>query len=154
MATAEATSTVRMATVADLPRMGEAAKVFYASSHFLREFELGRFVSLWGELLRTQPAVVFLHESDGEITGAIGGLVHPNIYGRELIAEEFFWFIEPQHRGGGVQLYRRFEAWAREQCAEWIQMAHLRDLMPSKVARFYEREGYTAIETRYEKRLT
>lgn len=144
---------IRAATVADLPRMEAVAREFYSASKHLREFHIARFVAVWTRLLALEEAAIFLCEVDGEIAGAISGLVHPDIYGYELIAEEFFWFIRPEARGAGVRLYFAFEKWAREKGAQWIQMVHLKDLMPEKVGRFYEQMGYEAIETRYEKRL-
>ncbi len=144
-----------MATVEDLPRMEACAQEFYASSKHLRKFRIEEFRKVWDTLLNACDAVIFIQEEDGEIIGTIGGLLHPNLYSeKELIAEEFFWFVRTEARGAGVKLYRAFEQWARDNGAQWIQMMHMKDVMPEKVAHFYERIGYEPIETRYEKRLT
>lgn len=144
---------IKTATIADLARTEAAAREFYASSHAFGDFHLSRFVDVWKELIGSGAGVIFSYERDGRIEGAIGGLVHRDIYSDALIAEEFFWFIRREHRGAGVLLYRRFEQWARERGACQIQMVHLLDLMPGKVARFYLREGFMPIETRYAKAL-
>jgi GNAT superfamily N-acetyltransferase len=144
---------IRTVEIADLPRTECAAREFYASSRAFGEFHLARFVDVWRELLASGAGVIFAYEYGGRIEGAIGGLVHRDLYGEALIAEEFFWFIRAAHRGAGVALYRQFERWARERGASSIQMVHLLDLMPEKVGRFYLRAGFQPIETRYQKRL-
>ncbi len=140
-------------TAAELPKLAPLARQFYAASRFLREFDMERFRALWTGLLAAGTGVIYVLTEDGEITGTLGGVVFPEAYSAELIALEFFWFVDEKQRGQGIRLYRRFENWAREKgCAE-IRMAHLADSMPEKVAAFYERVGYTKIETLYAKRL-
>lgn len=148
-----ATSTVRTATVADLFRMEDTAKQFYAASKYLRYFDFKKFRDVWASLLRNQ-GIILIYESEGQIKGALGGLLHTSLYGQELIAEEFFWFMRHDSRGAGVRLYAAFEEWAKKQGAACIHMVHLEDVMPDKVAHFYLSRGYEPIETRYEKRLT
>jgi GNAT superfamily N-acetyltransferase len=133
--------------------MEEAARAFYRSSRFLGKFNTDRFCEVWRGLLDLGAGAIFAADSDGEIVGAIGGLVHREIYGDRIIAEEFFWFVRPEFRGAGVRLYRRFEQWAREQGAREIQMVHLFDSMPEKVARFYLHSGFEPVEMRYVKPL-
>lgn len=90
---------------------------------------------------------------DGLINGALGGMIHRDIYGEALIAQEFFWFMRPDTRGGGVRVYRAFEQWAKARGAVSIRMGHLLDSMPEKVARFYQLVGFKAAETVYMKTL-
>ncbi|HEY2605567.1 MAG TPA: GNAT family N-acetyltransferase [Paraburkholderia sp.] len=148
---------------ADLDRVAAAAREFHAASPLLREngggFRLDHFREIWTQLLDGGGGVIFADfdesgASHGAITGLLGGVIHRGIYGDQLIAEEFFWFVRESHRGGGVRLYRRFEQWARERGAASIQMVHLFDSMPEKVARFYLRAGFKPIEMRYAKALT
>ena len=61
--------------------------------------------------------------------------------------------MRPASRGAGVALYRAFEEWARVRGAAALQMVHLFDVMPAKVARFYLRSGFEPIEMRYQKDL-
>ena len=137
-----------------LRKVAPAAKEFYESSQFLRKFDLDRFVNLWRNLIETDQGVIFGAFEDGDFIGAIAGTLYPEPYCGDLIAQEFFWFVRPGHRGfAGMRLYKAFEYWCRERgCAE-IRMGHLADLMPEKVAHTYKRLGYTQIETNYAKRL-
>ena len=131
-----------------------AARAFYASSAALHTFNLARFIEVWTTLLSGGRAVIFADRRAGAIVGTIGGILHPDLYdtARE-VADEFFWFVRPEHRGAGLALYREFEQWARDRGAHEIQMCHLRDVMPEKVERFYLRAGFHPIETRYAKEL-
>lgn len=144
---------IRMAGVPDLGAMHAGALKFYSSSRFLENFDIDRFTAVWTQLLQSGTGVIFLIEEGGEIHGAIGGIVHQDLYGDTLVAEEFFWFVKPEFRGGGVRLYIAFEKWARECGASSIQMVHLADVMPDKVAAFYRRMGFIPVETRYSKGL-
>jgi GNAT superfamily N-acetyltransferase len=156
---------IRAITIDELGAVEPAAREFYAASRVLGSpFRIDRFREIWQSLLATGAGVIFAAidgaedgvdpvEDAGAIAGVIGGILHREIYGEAMIAEEFFWFVRPERRGAGVALYRRFEEWARERGAESIQMVHLFDVMPEKVARFYLRSGFEPAEMRYVKTL-
>lgn len=133
--------------------MGGLAREFYASSKMLREFNLVKFIELWTIFLVQGTGVIFLLMDGGAITGTIGGIVYPEAYSGELTAQEFFWFVHQKNRGGGVRLYRAFEQWALKKGCHEVRMGYLVDLMPEKVAHFYERLGFTRVEVNYAKRL-
>lgn len=153
----ERRKTIRQAELDDLPKLAAGAAEFYAASEFLTSFDIGRFCELWASLIGGDgpvTGVILIEEGeDGLINGALGGMVHRDIYGEALIAEELFWFMRPDTRGGGVRVYRAFEAWAKARGAVSMQMVHLLDSMPAKVARFYHAVGFKAAETRYIKSL-
>lgn len=145
--------TLRNATAADLPRLANLAEQFYSASRFLKRFDLERFCTVWRTLLEGGSGVVFLLEDEGAIAGTLGGMLYPDLYSGDLIATEFFWFVDPANRGGGMQLYRAFEAWACANHATEIRMVHLHDSMPERLSVLYRRLGYVAAETHYTKDL-
>ena len=151
---------IRTVGIDELDALEDAAHEFYAASRFLGgAFSISRFREIWQSLLGTGAGVIFADycgEGQGvsKIAGTIGGIVHREIYGEEMIAEEFFWFVREGARGSGVRLYRKFEEWARKQGAVRIQMAHLRDSMPEKVGKFYLHTGFELAEMRFVKALT
>lgn len=146
--------TIREATPEELPMLDTCARAFYESSKHLKEFDLGRFTSLWGGWIRSGIGAVFILIDSGAIVGAIAGIVHPDAYSAAIVAQEFFWFVLPDFRGGGVRLYRVFEAWARDKGCNIVRMAYLTDSMPGKVKDFYERLGFSAVEVAYSKELS
>jgi GNAT superfamily N-acetyltransferase len=146
---------IRTLKASELAMLGDCARDFYAASRWLGRFNPERFRAAWTLLFDSGAAVIFVAEdSGGAIAGTLGGIIHREIYGDRLIAEEFFWFARPGHRGAGVALYRAFEEWARARGAAALQMVHLFDVMPEKVARFYLRSGFEPVEMRYQKELT
>lgn len=144
---------IRQATIDDLPRLAPGAAEFYASSRVLGGFSIERFTAVWTDLFKLG-GVIFIDECAEGVDGAIGGMIHRDIYGEDKIVEEFFWFVRPHARGhSGLRLYKAFERWAYDNGAASIQMVHLLDLNPEKLATFYRRAGYVPVETRYSKQL-
>lgn len=146
---------IRLATVGDLGTLETCAREFYASSRFLKKFDQTLFQAVWTHFLETGAGVIFLLETpEGEVAGALGGVVFPDLYSGELVATEFFWFVREGKRGSGLLLYRAFEEWAREKgCAE-VRMVHLLDSMPEKLNRVYRHLEFTPTEVHYAKELT
>lgn len=144
---------IRQISKAELPGLSSCAQEFYRSSRFLDSFSIDRFREIWEPLLDNGAGVIFIDDRDGEIAGTMGGIIHREIYGEERVAEEMFWFVRQAFRRTGILLYRQFERWAIANSAARIQMVHLLDSMPEKVGRFYLREGFEPVETRYSREL-
>ncbi len=144
---------IRQITIDELPRLEAVALEFYGSSQFLEDFNIGRFSDIWRGFIERGFGVIFIEERNGEIAGTIGAVAHPDGYGEKLVVAEMFWFVRAACRGGGIALYRALERWARTLGAASIQMIHLMDLMPEKVADFYLRDGFHPVEMRYVKGL-
>lgn len=146
---------IRPAVVEDLPRMAECARQFYASSKFLKRFELERFCSAWQGFIESGAGVIIgLFDEDGTVRGAIGGLAFPDLYSGDLQATEFFWFVMEGSRGHGMKLLREFEKWAHLKGCTCLRMAHLSDSMPAKLEHVYGRLGYVLAEKQYVKELS
>ena len=145
--------TYREATIADLPRLSECGREFYANSKVLKQFQIERFCETWTALLGNGSGVIFLLCEGEQIMGTIGGMVHRDLYSDEMIAQEFFWYVLKGSRGAGVRLYCLFEAWGRKRGCARIRMGYLVDSMPEKVAHFYERMGLDREEVIYSKSL-
>lgn len=145
--------TIRKATVDDLPRLEALALEFSSASKHIRGFSFDRFREAWTHLIESGTGVIFLLSDSEAVHGMLGGIIYPDLYSREPIATEFFWFVAPGHRGRGIELYHAFEAWAVEMRAKQLRMAYLCDLMPEGMKCLYEELGFEAIETSYGKDL-
>ena len=148
-------TTIRQADLSDLGRVEDCARKFYGSSRFLKRFKLEAFVATWTTIFTQRCGVIFLLcEPHGEIVGALGAVTGFDPHSGDKSASEFFWFVDPTHRGRGVELYRHFEQWARDcDCVE-IRMAHMLDLMPERLEKVYRRWGFVPTEVHYLKELT
>tara|TARA_R110000868_G_scaffold187432_1_gene429951 strand:+ start:315 stop:776 length:462 start_codon:yes stop_codon:yes gene_type:complete len=144
---------IRSATIDDLQAAGAVVARF--SADIGRVFHVEHFCGFWGALIDAGYGSIFLLEQEGVIQGLIGGLATPDPYHGGMVASEAFWWVLPEYRGGigAGRLYKAFETWAVEQCAEEIRMVHLEASMPERLAKFYERNGYTLMETHYSKPL-
>lgn len=85
--------------------------------------------------------------------GMIAMLMLPNPFNRRLVADEIVWWVDTDHRGAlraGPALLDAAENWARAQGAYLVKMVAP---FGSKVARYYDRRGYSPIETTHAKVL-
>lgn len=142
--------TIREATVGDvdaLVRMGEQflgsvyAQKIHANAVALRATAEGLLASL--------DAVIYLAAVQSRVVGMMGLMRYRHPMSGELTASEVMWWIDPEHRGSGVRLFRVGEAWALASGATVIQM-----IAPSpEVERFYTRVGYEPVERTFQKRI-
>lgn len=145
---------IRPIQVEEIPKLHKLAAKFYGASRFLKRFNLASFSECWRRLLETGAGVIFVDENEGEIAGTLGGVAYPEINSGELVATEFFWFVDPDRRGGGLRLYRAFERWARAKGCRELRMAYLMDSMPEKLDTLYRRLGFEPVEVQYVKELS
>lgn len=100
-------------------------------------------------LLASPDAVIFVTEVHGQVVGMMGLMRYVHPMSGELTASEVMWWVDPEHRGSGVRLFRVGEAWARASGATVIQL-----IAPSReVEQFYERVGYEPVERTYQRRI-
>mgnify|MGYP003145882276 CR=1 FL=1 len=93
-------------------------------------------------------AILVLEQGDALI-GMIGMLCTVHFLSGELCAGEVFWWVTPGYRGDGVRLLKAAESWAMVRGAKTLQM-----IAPTeRVGQFYDRMGFTRIETGYQKAL-
>lgn len=108
-----------------------------------------QMAKLVAQLLDGETGVIFVSEHEGDVVGMIGLLAFLHPIAGELSVSEVFWWVEPEHRGGGVRLLKRAEAWAREIGAVKLFMV----APTAEVGQLYERLGYASLETCYERAL-
>lgn len=140
--------------MANLPRLAVCAHEFAASTKYVKNFNFERFCEVWKSFIEHGAGIILvLIDGDYSIVGMLGGLAIPEPYSGDLGASEMFWFVRDGHRGGGLSLYRAFEAWAREKGCVQIRMAGLSDSMPEKMDKIYRRLGFEPCERQYVKEL-
>jgi GNAT superfamily N-acetyltransferase len=91
--------------------------------------------------------IILLYEDYGFIAGMVG----PFPYGRQKVATEMAWWVEPTKRGkkAGSALLEAFEFWGKKLNCDFVSMSCLDD----KVAKFYEKSNYKLYERTYIKGL-
>ena len=128
--------------IPDLVRMG--ARFFeqnewpegtaYNSEHIAGVFE---------RLIEDEGSVIYVCDR-----GAIGGITFQHYITGQIVAQELFWWVEPEARGDGLRLLTALEDWASAR-AESLSMIALEHFKP--VGPLYERRGYMRMETMYMK---
>ena len=140
-------------TVDDLPKLIEGAHSFYAEGKLPGPFSPDRFIKGWAGLLESRIGLLLGFEKDGEIAGAIGGTIFPDMTTPKVHATELFWYVKPEHRGAGIKLLLEFEKAARDRGADRIWMIHLVELNDGPLDKLYERLGYRFVEKVFVKDL-
>lgn len=101
------------------------------------------------QMIESPDGDIFLAERAGAVVGMLAIHAYPHPMSGEQIATEVCWWVDPEYRGIGMRLFRDAERWAKSHDAKVFQM-----IAPSpEVARFYERIGFKAIETTYQRRV-
>ena len=134
--------------VPDIVRMGEMQ---LRSSHYSRFLAVvpDAMAALAAYLIQQDNATILLAQNGKAPVGMIGVIATPHPYTAEMIMSEWFWYVDPDHRGWGVRLFKAAEAWAETQGVKHIIMAAPDD----KVAGFYKRLGYSPFESHYIKTI-
>lgn len=142
---------IREATAADVPRIVAMGRRFLLETSYrgVIEDNPAQMEVLACQLLESPVGVLLVSETCGELTGMLGAFLFDHPISGERLATEIFWWVEPEHRGHGIRLLRRAEAWAKSNGAAKLQM-----IAPTPaVARIYEALHYAPIETAYQRTL-
>jgi hypothetical protein len=135
-----------------LVELGEVLKEFYKMVPYeQKEVNVPHWASVWMNLLTAGVGRVLGLWTNGLLVGGIGILITPSLEDGTLVAQEAFWFVTEESRGGGMKLFIKGEELARSTGAERMHMIHLSNSMPDKLKKLYERRGYREIETTYMK---
>lgn len=119
-------------------------------------FDERHWSETWTALLDSGDAMLAaLHNEQGDLVGAVGGIVHQDANTDARMATELFWYVFPAYRstGAGLLLLSEFEVWARLRGAQYCCMVALSAVMPVEVGAIYQKAGYNPLETYYVKAL-
>ena len=142
---------IRLATHADVPALVVMGQQFARTEMYRDSLyeNPDQITVLMTSLIDHESGMILALESEGVLVGMMGIICTPHFLSAEMCASEIFWWVTPGHRGDGVRLLRAAESWAKECVATKLQM-----IAPTeRVGRFYDRMGFTRIETGYQKAL-
>lgn len=127
---------------------------FYPLTNLRGKFHADTFAHFWSKYLEMGLGKIFAHVTDGKIDGAMGMLISMSLADGQVLAEEAFWFVDPDHRGtAGIKLFRAAESWAKQSGATRMLVGYLCGSMPDKVEKFYEHCGYRKLQVQFVKEL-
>ncbi len=149
---------IRPATVADLSRLEDMGARFFAASGLGRSFHYKPrcFSQVCADFMASDKAVLLVGEGQKGAVAMASTMAYPVWFDNEhLTAQEVFWWVEPQHRGGslGTELRQGLENWARNKGCLTMEMGALEASRPEALAHLYERQGYGPKERIFCKRV-
>lgn len=146
-------TSIRFSYVGDLAGLAHIGQSFYTEAKLGARFIPETFVKSWAAIIESGCGKIILLETGGVPIGALGFLVHRDLYDGVLTASETFWYVLPEHRGDGPRLLKAFEEHAISIGAKRIIMGYLEHLMPKVLSLYYQRLGFHPIEHTFMKEL-
>jgi len=148
-------TTIRKATLADVPGIIRMSAAFYPSCHYAQwcEMDEATVADLASNLIENH--VFYVAEDGAALVGMVGVFVVPFMFNRNAtFGCEVVWWVDPSARGGRVamNLMQAIEQPLRDAGATRVQMVHMPN-SPPQAAALYERAGYITSEVSYTKDL-
>jgi GNAT superfamily N-acetyltransferase len=140
---------IRIAEIEDVETVVKSVSGFMDESKH-SPFSIEKSVESWKAFISSGIGAMFILD---DFSGALGGVFFSDPHRNCLVASEFFWYVQPEHRGKGGDLLAAFESWAKENGCQRVIMTHLADSMPDSLKKYYERKGYEELETNYIKEV-
>lgn len=141
---------IRMASQDDIPaltRMSERFVKETAYADFIKVDEGTAGAWLTG-LIMNETSFIIVSDGDCGIIGAMGCALIPHFLDGKKSAFELFWWVEPEHRGAGGELFRHYNTEIKNRGAVRSFLAAPEG--PGKgISAFYERQGYSKFETTF-----
>lgn len=142
---------IRPATHNDVNELVELGRTFLGQTILARMAPYDP-VSVEGMLMScidTTTSAVFALESGGKVVGGIFGSLVPLYWNVEILAaQQFGWFVHPDHRGKeSILLLRAWEGWAVQHGATILFSGAKKNNRFNAMDRVLNREGYEVLET-------
>jgi GNAT superfamily N-acetyltransferase len=141
---------IRLAVESDFPEMVEMGRRFFSASGYADIMEYDPESVMVS--LKNIP-VLLVAEKD-KLVGAAGAMVYPFYMSlNHITAQEVFWWVDPEHRGIGVELFDALVSEVKKRGAQSLSMIALENLSPERVGSIYKAKGFRLSEHSYIKKL-
>jgi len=149
---------VRRANHEDKKAFVRQAEAFFAVSPMSERaaFDEPKFAKFCDQALESDTVAFWVVDRGGEIVGISGAMTFPLYFAPTIkIAQELFWWIEPEARGtsAGKQMMFEIEGWAEQVGASHLFMIALENDRSKAMERVYGRNGFAPIERTFTKDL-
>ena len=136
-----------IATPKDVPHILEMGKSFCRA--LAEDYDEDTIVSTIMRMISSPTEVILVEDG-----GMVGAICYPHFFNvRHGIAQELFWWVNPDTRGNGigVKLLAELEAWARDMGVSRLMVSSMAS-MPD-IGVLYERKGFRRFEQNWIKEL-
>jgi len=145
---------VRNAAESDLPRVAELGRRFLLEGPYRDELADNpeKALEMAKQILSNTNGRILVAENEGRVIGAFSFFAYPHLFSGEFTAVELIWYVEPEHRAGGIALRLLAEA---EKQAKELGCVRMQLTAPSEeVGKLYRYcGGYKKIEVCYQRKL-
>lgn len=116
-----------------------------------RPFSKTHFFNLWESLLTSGTGAMWKHDTEGDLTGIIAGILYPDMFDGELVATEVVWYVSPVARSSraAYDLWQELEMWAKSSNAARIYSGAA--VGNPKLGQMFLKRGMKEMETYYTK---
>lgn len=132
-------------------------KQFFEASGLsdMATWDEGSFETVCKSLMNDEVPGTLLVVDTGWLVGMAGSVIFPLFCNQATkVAQEVFWFVNPEHRNGiGATLLRELEADASRKGASLFISAQIAGHRDEAFARVYARRGYRPSENTYIRKL-
>jgi len=144
---------IREATSDDIFDILVLAKEFSREAPKSHKWNKDKTEAFLHSALHNTNMVILVNDCDGELGGAIVGLVSELYMSTTVQATELAWFVSKDHRGkpSSIRLVKAFEGWAKSRGADLLGMGDIEGI--SNLEKLYIRMGYKKAESVYTKEL-
>lgn len=132
--------------------LGGLGHGFFEEARLPGKFHVEHWVKQWTLLIRAKVGFMWLLTHDSKPVGGIGALVSPDLCDGELVLQEAFWYVAPEHRGGtaGIRLLKEVESFAKLAGIARMMMGRVHASDPNeRVHGLLNSLGYKPLETYY-----
>lgn len=145
---------IRPALREELPVIVELGRSMHAESwQRFEPFSADRLMATLTEIFNH--GFLWVHESAGEIDGALAGFIAECWYADVKIAGELGVYVKPTANGGMalVRLVKQFKAWSIEHGAAEITLGITTGVNVAETGRIYEHLGFEPVGGNYKMRV-
>ncbi len=139
---------IRTATPDDAEAIAHLGMSFIGRLATPVQHDFDELVEVARRLTLDPKAVVFLVDDDSRAVGMIIGVeTSPWFSPQTRMAVELAWWVDETHRGQGIRLVKKLEAWAKERGIDRVAMSAIETVGREATAGpIIERLGYTLAE--------
>jgi len=144
-------TSIRAATKADIPRISELASRSLVDGPYAGIIEDKPEIAKQFAQVVLANGSILLGEEDADVVGLLGFIRTNHHFSGQPYAAELMWYVEPEHRKGGIALKLLWEA---ERIAKTAGALDMVLTAPNeRDGALYHRFGYKPLEMTYIKKL-
>ena len=144
---------IRRAIITDEPDLVRMGRAFWAetplsdfsvfSPEYLVNFIRGASIE--------PSASIWVADDGGKIVGAVAGMIYPLFFSGDLVAQEIFWWVDPEARGAEASkmLFDALIEWATAMGAKALSMIAIENGKAESVGKIYRKKGFIPTEHAY-----